>query len=90
MFVDTFLLQRIATALINGDMQERAGDLYEKIRRPEEALKCYRDGEAFGRAVELARYAFPEKVVKLEEEWGDFLVGQKQLDAAINHFIEGG
>ena len=41
-------------------------------------------------AVELSRYAFPQDVVKLEEEWGDFLVSQKQLDAAINHFIEGG
>ena len=41
-------------------------------------------------AVELARYAFPAEVVKLEEEWGDYLVSQKQLDAAINHFIEAG
>ena len=41
-------------------------------------------------AVELARYAFPEKVTKLEEEWGEHLVQQKQLDAAINHFIEAG
>ena len=38
--------------------------------------------------MELARYAFPNDVVKLEEEWGDYLVSQKQLDAAINHFIE--
>jgi len=38
----------------------------------------------------LARYAFPESVTKLEEEWGDHLVQQKQLDAAINHFIEAG
>jgi len=84
------LLQRIADALIRGDMHERAGDLYEKIRRPEEALKCYLRGEAYSRAVELARYAFPQDVVKLEEKWGDYLVQQKQLDAAINHFIEGG
>ena len=41
-------------------------------------------------AVELARHAFPQDVVKLEEEWGDYLVQQKQLDAAINHFIEAG
>jgi len=41
-------------------------------------------------AVELARYAFPENVTKLEEEWGEHLVNQKQLDAAINHFIEAG
>ena len=71
-------------------MHERAGDLYEKIRKPQEALQCYRRGDAFARAVELVRYAFPQDVVKLEEEWGDYLVSQKQLDAAINHFIEGG
>lgn len=41
-------------------------------------------------AVELARYAFPENVTKLEEEWGEHLTQQKQLDAAINHFIEAG
>ena len=26
----------------------------------------------------------------LEEEWGDYLVMQKQMDAAINHYIEAG
>ena len=41
-------------------------------------------------AVELARYAFPQDVVKLEEAWGNYMVSQKQLDAAINHFIEAG
>jgi len=41
-------------------------------------------------AVDLARHAFPHDVVKLEEDWGNYLVQQKQLDAAINHFIEAG
>ena len=41
-------------------------------------------------AVELSRVAFPREVVKLEENWGDYLVSQKQLDAAINHYIEAG
>lgn len=41
-------------------------------------------------AVELARAAFPAEVVRLEESWGDYLVQQKQMDAAINHFIEAG
>lgn len=42
------------------------------------------------KAVELARVAFPAEVVNLEEAWGDYLVQQKQMDAAINHFIEAG
>lgn len=40
--------------------------------------------------MELARVAFPTDVVKLEEEWGDYLVQQRQMDAAINHYIEAG
>lgn len=30
------------------------------------------------------------QVIIIEEEWGDWLVTQKQMDAAINHFIESG
>ena len=40
--------------------------------------------------MELARRAFPSDVVSLEEEWGDHLVDAKQLDAAINHYIDAG
>lgn len=32
----------------------------------------------------------PSDVTKLEEEWGDYLVNSRQLDAAINHYIEAG
>ncbi|MEQ2208630.1 hypothetical protein XENOCAPTIV_009408, partial [Xenoophorus captivus] len=67
-----------------------AGDLYEKARNNQRALEYYCKGGAFRKAVELARVAFPAEVVKLEEAWGDYLVQQKQMDAAINHFIEAG
>ena len=36
------------------------------------------------------RRHFPAEVVPLEEEWGDWLMSQHQVDAAINHFIEAG
>ena len=39
---------------------------------------------------QLSRRMFPREVVALEHEWGNWLVEQKQLDAAINHFIEAG
>ncbi|EMP37904.1 hypothetical protein UY3_04886 [Chelonia mydas] len=68
--------------------EAKAGDLFETIRNPQKALECYRKGCAFLKAVELARVAFPAEVLKLEEAWGDHLVQQKQLDAAINHYIE--
>ncbi|CAB1340225.1 unnamed protein product, partial [Coregonus sp. 'balchen'] len=84
------VINRIAAALIKGEFYERAGDLFEKIRNNQRALDCYRKGNAFRKAVELARVAFPADVVKLEEAWGDYLVQQKQMDAAINHYIEAG
>jgi len=37
-----------------------------------------------------ARRAYPGKVVKLEAKWGDWLVEQKRVDQAINHYIEAG
>ena len=40
--------------------------------------------------MELARREFPGEVVHLEEEWGNHLAENKQLDAAINHYIEAG
>uniref|UniRef100_A0A8B9VBG5 Intraflagellar transport 172 n=1 Tax=Anas zonorhyncha TaxID=75864 RepID=A0A8B9VBG5_9AVES len=82
------VINRISTALIRGELYEQAGDLFEKVGNPQKALECYCKGSAFLKAVELARLAFPAEVVKLEEAWGDHLVQQKQLDAAINHYIE--
>ncbi|XP_063277854.1 intraflagellar transport protein 172 homolog isoform X3 [Prinia subflava] len=82
------VIDRISVALVRGELYEQAGDLFEKVGNPRKALECYSKGSAFLKAVELARLAFPAEVVKLEEAWGDHLVQQKQLDAAINHYIE--
>lgn len=84
------LVSRIAAALIKAELHERAGELFEKIKDYQRAMECYKKGKDFRRAVDLARYAFPSDVVKLEEQFGDYLVSQKQLDAAINHYIEAG
>eukprot|EP01137_Pigoraptor_chileana_P037243 Opistho-2@34026 len=84
------LLERIAGALLKAGLYERAGELFEKLRMNPRALECYRKGHAYRRAVDLSRAAFPTEVVKLEEEWGDYLVRQKQMDSAINHYIEAG
>uniref|UniRef100_A0A4W5P485 Uncharacterized protein n=1 Tax=Hucho hucho TaxID=62062 RepID=A0A4W5P485_9TELE len=83
-------LSRIAAALIRGEFYERGGDLFEKIRNLQRALDCYHKGHAFRKAVELAHVAFQNDVVNLEEAWGDYLVQQRQMDAAINHYIEAG
>lgn len=42
------------------------------------------------KAVELARTVDPASVIALEEEWGDWLSSQQQMDAATNHYIEAG
>ncbi|XP_053566907.1 LOW QUALITY PROTEIN: intraflagellar transport protein 172 homolog [Bombina bombina] len=84
------IIERVTNTLIKGDFHERAGDLFEKVKNYRRALECYCRGSAFRKAVELARMAFPLEVVKLEESWGDYLVQQKQQDAAINHYIEAG
>lgn len=87
---NTEMVDRIASSLIKSEFYERAGDLYERLRNNQKALVCYVKGGAFRKAVELSRVAFPSEVVRLEESWGDYLVQQKQMDAAINHFIEAG
>ncbi|TRY86956.1 hypothetical protein DNTS_000647 [Danionella cerebrum] len=84
------IISRVTAALMKGEFFERAGDLFERTRNNQRALDCYRKGTAFKKAIDLARSAFPSEVVKLEEVWGDFLVQQKQMDAAINHYIEAG
>ncbi|KAI9096123.1 hypothetical protein DFS34DRAFT_154359 [Phlyctochytrium arcticum] len=84
------LTERVAAALFKQGLYEKAGNLYEKLGNTERALDAYRRGKAFRPAVELARVVFPQEVVKLEEQWGDHLVTQKQMDGAINHYIEAG
>ncbi|PAA52772.1 hypothetical protein BOX15_Mlig006435g1 [Macrostomum lignano] len=84
------LMSRIATALERAELFEKAGELFERIGNNTEAMKCYRRAKAFLRAVDLARHAYPSEVVRLEEEWGNYLAMQKQMDAAVQHFIEAG
>ena len=55
-------------------MFEKAGDFFEKMNIHDRAMDSYVRGNAFRKAVELARRSFPSHVVNLEEEWGDWLV----------------
>eukprot|EP00052_Salpingoeca_macrocollata_P025012 m.226452 g.226452 ORF g.226452 m.226452 type:complete len:1747 (+) comp22359_c0_seq2:150-5390(+) len=84
------VVERVAAALLKAGLYSHAGDLFDHVRMGPRALDCYRKARAYRKAVELARTSFPNEVVPLEEEWGDYLVTQKQMDAAINHFIEAG
>ncbi|KAI8469208.1 MAG: intraflagellar protein IFT172 [Monoraphidium minutum] len=88
--LDPALHSAVAAALSKAGLHERAGDLAAAQGHPADALAAYRRGQAYRKAVELARGAAPAQVVALEEEWGDWLAGQRQMDAAIHHFIEAG
>lgn len=82
------LLDSVAVALSRAGMHDRAGEFYERLEELPRALDSYIRGNAYRKAVELARRCFPGRVVELQEQWGDFLVSQKQIDMAINHYIE--
>ena len=87
---DAQLLEAIAMSLFKAQIFEKAGDLFEKLNLNDRAIDAYKRGNVFSRAVELAKTAFPQLVAKLQDLWGDYLVAQKQVDQAINHFIEAG
>eukprot|EP01038_Epipyxis_sp_PR26KG_P006699 gene6699-9188_t len=82
------LIDQVANALTRANMHDRAGEFYERLNELQRALDSYIRGNAFKRATELARKCFPSRVVELQEQWGDYLVNQKQVDMAINHYIE--
>ncbi|KAL3991031.1 WD domain G-beta repeat family protein [Acanthocheilonema viteae] len=90
LFFKDDLVQNVATALIRSDLFEKAGELFEATKDFEQALENYRKGKGYAKAIQLARVHFPERVVLLEEEWGDSLITDANYDAAINHFLESG
>ena len=84
------ILEKIAAALTSAGLHEKAGEFFEKMSMYDRALESYQKGHAYHKAVEIARKAFPKEVRSLEEAWGEWLILQKQVEAAINHFIEAG
>ncbi|XP_014243162.1 intraflagellar transport protein 172 homolog [Cimex lectularius] len=87
---DSMLLKKITAELTKAELYQQAGQVYEAAGDNMRAMQCYRKGNAFATALHLARFVAPQDVVALEEEWGDYLLQSKQLDAAINHYIESG
>ena len=56
------LVERVASALMQASVYDRAGELFEKVQMPQRALEAYKQGKAFAKAVDLARGAFPDEV----------------------------
>ena len=84
------LIETILSSLLKANMNEKAGELYEQLGQYENAKEAYRRGHAYRHCVDLCRRHFPGEVIRSEEEFGDWLVSQRQVDAALNHFIEAG
>ena len=84
------LLAHVAEALVKNNRYDLAGQIYEKLGKAKEALDAYRKGHSYYRALEMAKAASPEEVVKIEKEWADHLVSQGQNDAATYHYVESG
>ena len=55
---------------------------------PQRALDSYVRGNAYRKAIDLARRQFPQHVVPLEEKYGDYLVQQKDVEAAVEHYVQ--
>jgi hypothetical protein len=56
------LVERVASALMQASVYDRAGELFERVQMPQRALEAYKQGKAFAKAVDLARGAFPDEV----------------------------
>lgn len=89
------ILRQTVEQLKRNAFYEEAGFFYEQNvlnveNNDELALECYRKGALFDLAIELSRKKFPMTVVKLEEEFGDHLVGKNDYERAISHYIESG
>eukprot|EP00003_Mantamonas_plastica_P015802 TRINITY_DN2657_c1_g2_i19.p1 TRINITY_DN2657_c1_g2~~TRINITY_DN2657_c1_g2_i19.p1 ORF type:complete len:1260 (+),score=465.50 TRINITY_DN2657_c1_g2_i19:139-3918(+) len=84
------LQEKIADHLFRAGLFEKAGDFFAEMHDNERALDAYKRGNVFKRAIELCRNVYPNEVVVLEEQYGDYLVANKQLESAINHFMEAG
>lgn len=88
--VNPQLLAHVAEALNKSSRFDIAGQVYERLGRPNDALEAYRKGHAYYRALELAKAANPDSVIQIEREWADYLVSQGQNDAATMHYVESG
>jgi intraflagellar transport protein 172 len=71
-------------------MFEKAGEFYEQMENDQQALNNYCKGNAYKKAIELAKRKDPKIVVRLEESWAEYLVNNKETESAINHFVEAG
>ncbi len=84
------VLENIVKNLMKVGVYEKAGELLEAMGHYQRSLEAYQQSKCYSKAVEIAKKYIQNKVERLEEEWGDYLCEQKQIESAIIHFIEAG
>lgn len=87
------MIHETISALTSSGFYEEAGQLYESnlIGDANAALENYVKGNAYIKAIELARREFPDEVVKLESKYAEWLLNeQHDAASAVSHFIEAG
>jgi intraflagellar transport protein 172 len=85
---DNATLENIIKSLNIVGIYEKSGELLEMMGHYQRSLESYQQARCYSKAVEIARKYIPNRVERLEEEWGDYLLSQKHIEAAIVHFIE--
>ena len=68
---DSQLMNQITSALIKSGLYDKAGEFYERMGQMQKALEAYCKGNAYNKAVILAKTSAPQLKIKLEERWGD-------------------
>lgn len=58
------VVSKVTSALIKMEQYQEAGELYEVIQKPNKALECYRKGNVYIKAVELAKFVSPKGIVR--------------------------
>ncbi|KAI5074597.1 hypothetical protein GOP47_0010558, partial [Adiantum capillus-veneris] len=84
------LIDEISSALVNAGMLEKLGELMESLGDYEKAQRAYQNAHSFRKAVQLAQRQSKKDVVKIQEEWGDYLVSKNEMEEAVNHYLEAG
>ncbi|KAJ6223282.1 hypothetical protein RDWZM_001827 [Blomia tropicalis] len=87
------MVRKVIDQLLKMESFEEAGDLYQLngIEEFDSALAAYVKGCVFSKAIHLAKDKFPDEVVRLENQYGEYLlVEMNDPSTAVAHFIEAG
>ncbi|RWS06825.1 Wimple/ift172-like protein [Dinothrombium tinctorium] len=87
------LIESVIRELAASKFYEECGKLNElpMINNITEALNCYIKAKAYNKAIDLARKEFPDEVVRLENQYAEYLLNEaRDPAAAVSHFIEAG